>query len=54
MGDLLRSMRKQSPSNQVAYRENGYIEPFHGKLRDELLVGEILESMLEVKLLIGR
>tara|TARA_B100001964_G_C13947911_1_gene471968 strand:+ start:369 stop:698 length:330 start_codon:yes stop_codon:yes gene_type:complete len=33
--------------------ENGYIESFNGKLRDELLNGEIFETLLEAKVLIG-
>ena len=32
--------------------ENGYIESFNGKLRDELLNGEIFETLLEAKVLI--
>lgn len=34
--------------------ENGYIESFNGKLCDELLNGEIFETMLEAKVLIER
>ena len=34
--------------------ENSYIESFHGKLRDELLSGEIFETILEAKVLIER
>jgi transposase InsO family protein len=34
--------------------ENGYIESFNGKLRDELLNGEIFETLLEAKVLIER
>ncbi len=34
--------------------ENGYIESFNGKLRDELLNGEIFETKLEAKVLIER
>jgi len=30
--------------------ENGYIESFNGKLRDELLNGEIFDTILEAKL----
>lgn len=33
--------------------ENGYIESFNGKLRDELLNGEIFYSLREAKVLIG-
>ena len=32
--------------------ENGYIESFHGKLRDELLNGEILYTLKEARVLI--
>jgi putative transposase len=32
--------------------ENGYIESFNGKLRDELLKGEIFETLQEAKVLI--
>ncbi len=34
--------------------ENGYIESFNGRLRDELLNGEIFETLLEAKVLIER
>jgi transposase InsO family protein len=34
--------------------ENGYIESFNGKLRDELLGGEIFETLQEAKVLIER
>jgi putative transposase len=34
--------------------ENGYAESFHGKLRDELLNGEIFYTLLEAKVLIER
>lgn len=34
--------------------ENGYIDSFNGKLRDELLNGEIFETLLEAKVLIER
>jgi len=33
--------------------ENGYIESFNGKLRDELLDGEIFTTLFEAKVLIG-
>jgi putative transposase len=33
--------------------ENGYIESFYGKLRDELLNREIVTTLLEAKVLIG-
>lgn len=31
--------------------ENGYIESFNGKLRDELLNGEIFDTILEAKVI---
>jgi transposase InsO family protein len=34
--------------------ENGYNESFNGKLRDELLICEIFETLFEVKVLIER
>ena len=34
--------------------ENGYIESFNGKLRDELLNLEIFDTLLEAKILIER
>lgn len=34
--------------------ENGYVESFNGKLRDELLNGEIFYSLKEAKVLIER
>ena len=34
--------------------ENGYIESFNGKLRDELLNGEIFDTLWEAKVLIER
>lgn len=34
--------------------ENGYCESFNGKLRDELLNGEIFYSLKEAKILIER
>lgn len=33
---------------------NGYIESFHGKLRDELLNREIFDTILEAKVLVER
>ena len=38
----------------IARYKNGYIESFNGKLRDELLNGEIFETLLEAKVLIER
>ena len=32
--------------------ENGYIESFNGKLREELLNGEIFDTLLEAKVLV--
>ena len=34
--------------------ENGYVESFNGKLRDELLAREVFETLLEAKVLIER
>jgi putative transposase len=34
--------------------ENGYIESFNGKMRDELLNGEIFDTLIEAKVLIER
>ena len=34
--------------------ENGFIESFNGKMRDELLNGEIFDTMTEAKVLIER
>ena len=34
--------------------ENGYIEPFNGKLRDELLNGEVFDTLFEAKVLVDR
>jgi transposase InsO family protein len=34
--------------------ENGYIESFNGKLRDELLAREVFNTLLEAKVLIER
>ena len=34
--------------------ENGYVESFNGKLRDELLDGEVFDTVLEAKVLIER
>src|SRR5882757_10512271 len=34
--------------------ENGYVESFNGKLRDELLNPEIFDTLLEAKVLIER
>ena len=34
--------------------ENGYVESFNGKLRDELLDGEVFDTLLEAKVLTAR
>ena len=34
--------------------ENGYLESFNGKLRDELLAREVFDTLLEAKVLIAR
>ena len=34
--------------------ENGYIESFNGKLRDELLNGEIFNTVIEARIIIER
>ena len=34
--------------------ENGFIESFNGKLRDELLNGEVFDTLLEASVLIER
>jgi len=34
--------------------ENGYIESFNGKLRDELLDRELFDTLLEAKVLVER
>jgi transposase InsO family protein len=38
--------------NQAAPWENGYIESFNGKLRDELLDREVFTTLEEAKILI--
>jgi transposase InsO family protein len=38
----------------VSAWENGYVESFNGKLRDELLDREVFDTLLEAKVLIGR
>ena len=35
-------------------RDNGYVESFNGKLRDELLDGEIFYTLFEAQVLVGR
>ncbi len=34
--------------------ENGYVESFNGRLRDELLNGEVFDTLLEAKVLVER
>lgn len=34
--------------------ENGYLEPFNGKLRDELLAREVFDTLPEAKVLVAR
>ncbi len=34
--------------------ENGYLESFNGKLRDELLAREVFDTLLEAKVLVAR
>ena len=34
--------------------ENGYVESFNGKLRDELLNGELFDTLLEAQVLVER
>lgn len=34
--------------------ENGYVEPFNGKLRDELLKGELFSTLYEAQVVIER
>ena len=43
------SESRRGSSNLVALGENGYIESFNGKLRDELLNGEIFDTVLEAR-----
>ena len=33
--------------------ENGYVESFNGKMRDELLNGELFDTLLEAKVIVG-
>jgi transposase InsO family protein len=34
--------------------ENGYVESFNGRMRDELLNGEILDTVLEAQVIVGQ
>jgi putative transposase len=34
--------------------ENGYVESFNGKMRDELLNGELFDTLLEAKVIVGQ
>jgi transposase InsO family protein len=40
------------PKKRFSPEQNGYCESFNGKLRDELLNGEIFYSLKEVKIVI--
>jgi hypothetical protein len=42
---------KQNSANLPARRENNYAESFIGKLRDELLNGEIFDTLLEAQVI---
>lgn len=44
--------RPQKPIHPICLK--GYIESFKGKLKDELLNGEIFDTLLEAKVLIER
>ena len=41
-------------SRQSRPWENGYVESFNGKLRDELLNGEVFHTLREAQVLIGQ
>ena len=47
-------MWRTATSHAYQCSENGYVESFNGKLRDELLNGEIFETLLEAKVLVER
>jgi hypothetical protein len=34
--------------------ENGYVESFDGKMRDELLNGEVFDTLLEANVIVGQ
>ncbi len=42
----------RNPTVPEPQRENGYIESFNGKMRDELLNGEIFYTLKEAEILI--
>ena len=42
------------PCSGIRTWENGYVESFNGKLRDELLNREIFDTLLEVRVLLER
>ena len=46
------SKSRHSSSSEAVPWENGYIESFNGKLRDELLNREIFTTLIEAKILI--
>ena len=48
-----RSVRTRCLLNRVVRRRTGYEESFSGKLRNELLAGEILDTLTEPKILIA-
>jgi len=64
----MRGVAQQLPSNRVSgwrsssravcgsliRRESGYVESFNGKLRDELLDGEIFYTLFEAQVLVAR
>jgi hypothetical protein len=55
IGSLVEAGREigQRPAPwKVSPRENGYIESFNGKMRDELLNGELLDTLDEAKVLV--
>ena len=52
--DLVHRAWKSLPKDIGTMWENGYIESFNGKLRDELLNREIFYSLEEAKILIEK
>ena len=60
-GALFEPVERELPVVQTGVRvafgtpwENGYVESFNGNVRDELLTVEILDTVLEAKVLIER
>ncbi len=48
-------MHRAGQSCRTQFREeNGYLESFNGKLREELLNGEIFDTLLEAQVLVER